>query len=202
MAAHREKHDRVKVSASPDVPLSEAATSTIAPSAVAGRSAPVMMGGATQTDRERILVGASAALSATMIVAWGGRAAQVVPVALAEIAVRRVKTTMTMLILAGAMGATGTTCALHGRAGTAEDGRNASGQMSARCAASVLHAEARRRKRSSGAGPAVRVHDPAHQAEAGCGMATLSCGDDGPGDRGAATRVPAAWAPGHAIHAI
>src|SRR2546430_4265680 len=103
VAAQRETDDRVKVSASPDVPLSEAATSTIAPSALAEKSAPVMMDGAIQTARVRILVGASAALSATMTVAWGAQAPLEVPVALAEIAGHRVKTTMAMAILAGAM---------------------------------------------------------------------------------------------------
>lgn len=201
VVAHREKHDRVKVSASPDVPLSEAATSMIAPIAVAEESAPVMMDGATQTDRVRILVGASAALSATMTVARGAQAASEVPVALAEIAARRVKTTMAMAIRAGAVGAMGETCARRGRAGTAEDDRNASGQTSARSAASALHDKVRGWKRS-GAGPVVRVHALAHQAEADCGMATLRCGDGGPADRGAAIRVPAAWALGHAIHAI
>lgn len=89
VAAHQETHDRVRVSASPDVPQTAAAMTTIA--AAAG-SAPVMMGGATPIDRGRMAV----ARSESMIVGQG-----LLVIVLAGIAGPHVRTMTSTPIIAG-----------------------------------------------------------------------------------------------------
>lgn len=179
VAAHRETHDRVKVSASPDVPLSEPA--------MAG-SALVVTDGPTQTDLGRIPV----ATSATMTARRGPQAAlEVLAAQAAEIGGPRVTTMMIMVILAGAMSET---CALALLRGADRDAWSVSGQKSARLAASVLRNVARRGNRSSDAAQVVPGRGLARQRGADSGMTMPRRGGVAQAGQAAAIRARAAWA--------
>lgn len=172
VAAHRETDDRVRVSASPDVPLSGPVMSMIA----LGESAPAMMGGATPTDPGRILVEASA----TMAVAPEPRASREVQGAPAGIAAPRVKTSMSMAMVARVMG------------GAALAGLTGRDQMSARRAASARPSVARRGTRSSGGVQVARARALAHQGAVGCGVTTPTCAYGAPAGRAAVIHAAAA----------
>ena len=202
VAARRGTHDRVRVSAPPDVPPSEEATPAASYAMGLAEAVPVTMAGAIPTDPGHIPVVGNAAPSATIIV----------PPATLAAGILDLRATTILMIMAGAVDATGEMGAHRARAvaalaGSTEGiGRSGSGQGSARCVASVRRNVATCGIRNSAVGHPAQAHDPVRPGVADSGMTTPRCMAGALPERAAAIRVGAAWELDvhqiHAIHAI